>query len=92
MAESIKSGEILSSSSEWKIGSDKLFVTCLNRDSENKIKLIENYLDLFINTCLNHISIRSRLISQPNNKLISSSGQLFNATDLLPITFGVIVP
>ena len=38
------------------------------------------------------MSIRSRLVSQPNNKLISNSEQSINATDLLPITFGVILP
>ena len=38
------------------------------------------------------MSIRSRLVSQPNNKLNSNSEQLFNATDLSPITFGVISP
>ena len=38
------------------------------------------------------MSIRYRLVSQPNNKLISNSEQLFNATDLSPITFGVILP
>ena len=38
------------------------------------------------------ISTRSRLVSQPKNKLISNSEQLFNATDLSPITFGVILP
>ena len=36
--------------------------------------------------------IRSRLISQPKNELISNSQQLFNATDLLPMTFGGILP
>ena len=30
LAESVECGEILSSSSEWKIGSEELFVTCLN--------------------------------------------------------------
>ena len=92
-AESVESGEISSSSSEWKTGSDELFVTCLNDNSENKIgKPIENYLDLFINTSLNQTSIRSCLVSQPKNKLGSNSEQLFNATDLSPITFGVILP
>ena len=38
------------------------------------------------------MSIRSCLISQPKNKLISNSEQLFNATDLSPITFGVVLP
>jgi len=47
-------------------------------------------LDLFINNSLNHVSIRSRLVSQPKNKLISNNEQLFNATDLSPITFGII--
>ena len=36
--------------------------------------------------------IRSRLVSQPNNKLISHSEQLFNTTDLSPITFTVVLP
>ena len=38
------------------------------------------------------MSIKSRLINQPKNKLISNNEQLFNATDLLSITFGVILP
>ena len=75
------------------IGLDKLSVICLNCDSENKIgKPIKNYLDLFINTSLNHMSIRSRLVSQPKNKLFFYSEQLFNDTDLSPISFGVILP
>ena len=41
---------------------------------------------------LDHISIRSSFVSQPKNKFISNSEQLFNATDLLPIAFGVILP
>ena len=91
--ESVETGEISYSSSEWKTGSDKLYVTCLNRDSKNLIgKPIKNYLDLFVNTSLNHVSIRSRLISQPNNKLFSNCEQSINATDLSPITFGVILP
>ena len=49
-------------------------------------------MDLFINTNVNHISIRSRLVSQPNNKLNSNSEQLFNAMDILPITSGIILP
>ena len=50
------------------------------------------YLDLFINTSLNYIPIRSRLVSQPNQKLKLNSAQLFNSTDSSPITFGVILP
>ena len=38
------------------------------------------------------MSIRSCPVSQPNNKLISNCEQLFNATDLSPITFDVILP
>ena len=38
------------------------------------------------------MSIRSRLVSQPKNKLMSNSEQLFNATDIWPLTFGVILP
>ena len=45
-------------------------ITCLKSDSKNKLgKPIKNYLDLFINTSLNHVSITSRLVSQPNKKL-----------------------
>ena len=33
------------------------------------------------------MSIRSRLVGHPKNKLISNSEQLFIATDLFPITF-----
>ena len=62
--ENLEDGEISSSGSDWKIGSDEFFVTCLNSNSENKIaKPIKNYLDLFINTNLNHTSIRFRLVS-----------------------------
>ena len=62
--ESGESGEISASSSEWKMGSDKLFVTCL--DVCDKIaKPIKNYWNLFINTSVNHTSIRSCLVSQP---------------------------
>ena len=49
-------------------------------------------MDLFINTSSNHISIRSRLVSQTKNKLISNIEQLFNATDLMLISFGVNLP
>ena len=38
------------------------------------------------------MSIRSRLVSQPKNKLISNNKQLFNAIALSSITFGVILP
>ena len=38
------------------------------------------------------MSIRSCFVSQPNNKLIPNSEQLFNALNLSPITFGVILP
>ena len=62
-------------------------------DISDKIaKPIKNYSDLFINTSLNHISIRSRLVSQPNKKLKLNSEQFYNSTDLLPIIFGVILP
>ena len=78
--EKIESEKILSSSSKWNLDNDKLFVICLNDNSKNKIvKTIENYLDLSSNTILNHMSIRSRLVSQPKNKLISNDEKLFNA-------------
>ena len=93
VAKSVGSGEFSSSSSEWHLGSDKLFVTCLNHDSENKrAKPIINCLNLFIYTSLNHMFIRSCLVSQFKNKFISNSEQLFNAIDLSPITFGIILP
>ena len=38
------------------------------------------------------MSIRTCLIKQTRNKLISNSEQLFNVTDLSPIIFGVILP
>ena len=47
-------------------------------------------MDLFINISLIHMSIRSRLVTQPKHKLISNNKQLFIATDLSPITFVVI--
>ena len=34
----------------------------------------------------------SRLVRQPNSKLISNNEQLFHATDLSPTTFGIILP
>ena len=37
LAESMESGRISSASYKTKTGSDKLFVTCLNNNSENKI-------------------------------------------------------
>ena len=62
------------------MGSDELFVTCLNI-SDKIAKSIKNYLDLFISTSLNHMSIRSRLASQPNKNLKLNSEQLFNSMD-----------
>ena len=35
--------------------------------------------------------IRSCLVSHPNNRLILNNEQLFNATDLSPITFSMIL-
>ena len=49
-------------------------------------------MDLFINISLNYTSIVSRLVSQSNNKSISNDEQIFHATALLPITFGIIFP
>ena len=46
-AESIKSGEISASSSEWKISSDELFVTCLNDNSDKISKPIKKLLGSF---------------------------------------------
>ena len=53
---------------------------------------IKNYLHLFINTSLNLISIRSRLVCQTNKKLNSNCEQLFNATDMSTIIFDKILP
>ena len=65
----------------------------LNRERKNKIaKPIKNHLDVFFNTSSNQMSIRSRLVSQPNNKLNFNRDQLFNAMDLSPIILGVILP
>ena len=58
----------------WKM--EKVHPLALNEiqaHCENNIKPIKNYMDLFINTSLNHVSIRSRLLSQPKHKLISNS-------------------
>ena len=49
-------------------------------------------MNLLIHNSSKYMSIRSRFVSQQNNKLISNSEQLFNASDLLPITFGIILP
>ena len=49
-------------------------------------------MDLFSNSTLSHISINSRLVSQPKNKFISNKDELFNTTDISPITFGVNLP
>ena len=38
------------------------------------------------------MSIRSRLARQSKNKLFSNNEQLYNAIDLSPINFGVILP
>ena len=73
------------------MGSVELFVIYLN-NSDKIAKPIKNYLDLFINTSFNHMSIRSRLVSQPNIKLILNSEQLFNSTHLSPVTFVTISP
>ena len=78
LAESVESEEILSSRFKWNLGSDEWFVTCLNDNSENKIKPIKNYFDVFINTSLNQMSIRSCLVSQPKNEFISNSELFFN--------------
>ena len=45
-----------------------------------------------MNISLNHLSIRSRLISQPNTKLKMNRKKSIIAIDLSPITFGVILP
>ena len=49
-------------------------------------------MDLFINTGFNYMSIRSHLVSQSKNKLISSDEQLVNIMNLLYTSFGVILP
>ena len=60
---------------------------------ENKIaKPDKNYLYLFIHVSLNYMSVRSCLVSQPNNKFISNSEQLCYATDFSPITFVITLP
>ena len=41
-AESVESGEISASNSEWKTGSDELFVTCLNDNSDKIANPIKN--------------------------------------------------
>ena len=73
VVKSVESEETSSTSSKLNLGSYELFVTCLNENSESKIKPIKSYLDLVIDTSLNHMSIRSRLVSQSNNKRNSKS-------------------
>ena len=87
LAESGESGEISASTSEWKMGPDELFVTCLNHDSKSKIKPIKNYLDLFINTSLYYMAIRSCLVSQPNNKLILNKWAIFHCHGFITYCF-----
>ena len=53
VAEKVENGEILTSSSEWYLGSDRVFfVTCLKNCDEIG-KPIKICLNLFINTTLN---------------------------------------
>ena len=67
-AESVERAEIPTTSSKSKIYLDReLFVTWLI-DSNQKRKPIHNYLDDFINTGLNNMSMRSCLISQQINE------------------------
>ena len=57
----------------------ELCVTCINDNSDKVKKPIKNYFDLFINTSLNHMSIRSCLVSQSNNnKSISNNIKLYS--------------
>ena len=67
----------------------RIIISCLNNHSDKIGKPIKNYLNLFIDASLNHMSIRSHLMSQSNNNLISNNEQLFNSIDSLPITFGI---
>ena len=55
------------------------------------VKPIENYFEAFMNKNLNQLSIRSYLISQPINDLNSNDEPKLNSTDLLPITFSLII-
>ena len=48
-------------------------------------------MDYFINTYLKYISIKFCFVSQPKIKYISNNEQLFNATELSPIAFGIIL-
>ena len=82
MVNSVESGENLDLQFQMKFRLKQLFVTPSNCDKTNKLeKPIKNSLDLFINTRLNHMSTRSSLLSQPKNKSILNSEQLFNVTD-----------
>ena len=63
---------------------DKSHPPALNEKSTVELfvtYLSSNYIDLFINTSLNHMSITSCLASQHNKKLKLNSEQLLNATD-----------
>ena len=65
VAVKVENGEISSSSYKWNECLDAIFVSCLSDNSDKIGKPIKNYFDLFIDTSLNHMSIRSCLISQP---------------------------
>ena len=90
--ESLVDGEISSSSSKWKTGSDELFITCLFSDSITKEeKSINNYLDAFPIANFNYKSMRSHLMSDNNNNSKSKNDYEFKPTDLSPITFGLLL-
>ena len=82
MVDSVESGKISTSSSKWKIGLDREeYVAWLAKNSKIKIeKLINYYLDTIINTSSKHMSIRSCLVSQPNDKLIPNNEHKFYST------------
>ena len=87
-----KSGEIFSSSYTYKIGLEEKIVSCLNEINKmKKGKQINHCMEAFIHTYLHHMSIRSYLVSKPNNKLISNNKQKFNSTDSSYNIFGIIL-
>ena len=64
---SLENGEISSSTSEWRTGSDELFVTYLISDSNPKIvKSISHDLDAFLNTNWSYKSMKSHFVKQDN--------------------------
>ena len=65
----VESREISTSSYIKKISLDNLLIAYLNSKTDKIGNLIKNYSNIFTNNSLNHMFIKSHLVSQPNNIL-----------------------